>query len=505
MRDFYDPHGGTLYKRTSTRLVFPPGWREPALNVADVFMRRYRRAPDANDTIVLNKYINGAYRDIQDGSKQADYILNKSLAAYYIKHRKQAPPGEVNRLRNEAEGAKRHYVKAHSKSFWDDVGGAFDDVGKGLSHIPGVGPVVKASFDLAIGGPMHLTTDIASGKRIDKALTGHLKQTIAATKTIAPVAQSIVSMVPGIGTGVSAAIAAGLAIASGKRIDQVMLDAVKGAIPGGPIAQIAVSLGHSALTGQRIDHALLDALPIPDQAKGAVKAGLALSRAVASGGKVDKALFQAAYEALPESARGNVDAALRAGGSAVDMVVKESTHLIGDKAIRNALSTGMALGHAATLQSHGHGEHTQITPHGLAFAVRVGTNPASSLDVAHKLIQGLDSSDSVRKAAAMKTMVATRHAARLGDENAKRGLSTLLATRALHDMHRHTGTVGPLHVKPLPLDPTKAHEGIIVTLRGQQIKGKHRMVGKGTPGANEAAILVLRSGMTTRGNFLTVA
>jgi hypothetical protein len=367
---------------------------------------------------------------------------------------------------------------------------------------------------MAIGGPVHLATEIASGKRVDKALMGELQNAAADIKGVAPLAQSVVSMVPGLGTGVSAVIAGGLALASGKRIDDALFEAVKGAIPGGPLAQVALSIGHSAMTGKAIDSALLGALPIPKEAQKALASGLAIAKAAASGKRIDPAFIKTALDNLPGESRELVNSALAKGRGTVETLLGEVTKQLPDKALRQALTTGMTLGHARVLQSQGMGEHAAhhvdpATGQGfMGFAVRTSTPAQASLFVAQRLIEGLDSHDAIRKAAALRIVEGTRAIARAGNPDAERAITTLLAARTLHDMHKRSPYKFAnlaLHRKPLPLDPVKPHAGIVVTLHGKQVKGNHRIVGKGTPGANENAMLVLPSGMMVRGHFLQVS
>ena len=80
----------------------------------------------------------------------------------------------------------------------------------------------------------------------------------------------VVSFVPAVGPGISGALAAGVALANGQRIDQAMVEAVKGAIPGGPIAKAAFAMGEAAIQGKRVDDVVLSGLPIPPDAKKAI-------------------------------------------------------------------------------------------------------------------------------------------------------------------------------------------------------------------------------------------
>jgi hypothetical protein len=58
----------------------------------------------------------------------------------------------------------------------------------------------------------------------------------------APLPETWLSFVPGVGTGISAA----LALANGKRIPEAVIAAAKEAIPGGPLVRQAMDIGMKA-------------------------------------------------------------------------------------------------------------------------------------------------------------------------------------------------------------------------------------------------------------------
>src|SRR5260221_4654747 len=114
-----------------------------------------------------------------------------------------------------------------------------------------------------------------------KALAGDLKNSVifrtlsaVASKALAPAlivirsvvgpvlpyVQSVVSFVPGVGTGISAALGAAQALADGRSIDEAILAAARGAIPGGPMAQMAFDAAWGLAHGRPIDTVVLGAL-----------------------------------------------------------------------------------------------------------------------------------------------------------------------------------------------------------------------------------------------------
>ena len=171
-------------------------------------------------------------------------------------------------------------------------------VAKVTSKIPVLGAITGAVNQVALM-PIAVTQGILEGGRIDKVALSNLKQTLASVKTLGPYVQTVMSMVPGIGTGVSAAIGAGLALAEGKSITEAMLAGVKGAIPGGPAAQAAFSVAQGAIEGKPIDQIAIGALPIGDAQKKLLVQGMQAVKDIAKGKNVAHALVDNAVKSLP--------------------------------------------------------------------------------------------------------------------------------------------------------------------------------------------------------------
>ena len=54
-----------------------------------------------------------------------------------------------------------------------------------------------------------------------------------------PYVHSVISLVPGVGSGISAALGAAQALADGRPIDEAIVAGVRTAISGGPMAEMA--------------------------------------------------------------------------------------------------------------------------------------------------------------------------------------------------------------------------------------------------------------------------
>lgn len=204
--------------------------------------------------------------------------------------------------------------------FFKALGGALETVGKGA--ISGVSAVGQGAFSVAkgavntVGGavkvvgnlalsPVHLATAIASGQNVFHALGDTVKRDLQSAKDLAPYAQAVLSVVPGVGQGVNAAIAAGAAIAQGQRITDALVAGVKGMVPGGPLAQKALDTAYNLAKGQNVADAALSAarsaLP-PGPAQMAFDTGLAL----AHGKSIQEAALSQGGEALKSLAIGKV-------------------------------------------------------------------------------------------------------------------------------------------------------------------------------------------------------
>jgi hypothetical protein len=176
-------------------------------------------------------------------------------------------------------------------------------VGAALNKVPIVGKGLGGVFTLTIGAPFGVINGVVSGQRIDKVALNHLKTQIGAIREVAPYVQTVVSFVPGVGQGISGAIGASLALASGQNITSAILSGVKSALPGGPLAKAAFDVGEAAIQGRPLDQVALAAIPLPAEQKKILAAGLATAKALAHGERVDAAFFNNALKLLPADAQ----------------------------------------------------------------------------------------------------------------------------------------------------------------------------------------------------------
>jgi hypothetical protein len=179
-----------------------------------------------------------------------------------------------------------HAIRSVGKS----VGKGLGSVGKQLDKVPVVGKGLHAVYNAA-ASPLTLTADIASGQNVAKSAVKNFKTNLNAAKDIAPYAMTVVTLVPGIGSGVGAAVAAADALAKGKPISEMLISATRGALPGGPLAQSAFDVVHAAASGQNISNIALSAIPLPPEQKDALRQTIAVASDIAAGKRVDKILL----------------------------------------------------------------------------------------------------------------------------------------------------------------------------------------------------------------------
>lgn len=198
-----------------------------------------------------------------------------------------------------------------TKSVQNTVGKVTKAVGK----IPVVGGPLNAVFDAtyhASFGMVNATVAIAKGRRIDRALMDQLHVAVKDFKQVGPYAQMVIGLVPGVGQGVSAAMAAGLALANGQPIQDALKAGALGAIPGGALVQSCVKASVETIQhvakGEKLNFAnlaetaggaALGSLGLPATAKNALMAGIATTGSIVKGQPLDKALTDGAIRGLP--------------------------------------------------------------------------------------------------------------------------------------------------------------------------------------------------------------
>ena len=225
------------------------------------------------------------------------------------------------------------------------AGKVTDAVGK----IPVVGAPVHTVFSAAYHAtmaPLTNTVDAAiHGKNIGKAALDTLHAEAQSVKDVAPYAKIVASMVPGVGTGVSAALGAGLALANGQKLDKALMAGAIEALPGGAaahaIASAAAASVQAAARGEKIDPksvggALFDSLPVPPDVKQKLAEGAHAAGTIASGKTVAPPTLQETLAKLPPDVRKAYQSGLALGTATVAQAHKLTE--LDSAAVRNKLA-----------------------------------------------------------------------------------------------------------------------------------------------------------------------
>lgn len=177
------------------------------------------------------------------------------------------------------------------------VGGAFSGVAKGVASVAkGIAKPVAS----LVASPFKLTSDIVSGKNVFQSFKDTVKRDITSVKEVAPYVQAVISVIPGVGQGVNAAIAAGSALAQGQPITSAIVAGLKGALPGGPLAAQAFDTAYNVARGQNVGEAALQAL-VNNAPGGAIgKQAAQAAVAIAKGQNIQQAALTAVKSVAAE-------------------------------------------------------------------------------------------------------------------------------------------------------------------------------------------------------------
>jgi hypothetical protein len=198
-----------------------------------------------------------------------------------------------------------------SGNVFTDIVHAAGDIVHAVEKIPVVGDIVKITGE-AYTAPLRIASNIASGARLDHVALAALKDQIKTVKDAAPYAQTVVSLVPGIGTGVSAAIGAGAALAEGQSITEIGKAAIRGALPGGPLAAAGFDAAMKVASGENVLQSTLESTRnlIPE---GPGRKAFDIGLAVITGEKIQTALANGLVSIAP----GQMQEILAAGQKAL--------------------------------------------------------------------------------------------------------------------------------------------------------------------------------------------
>jgi hypothetical protein len=253
-------------------------------------------------------------------------------------------------------GPVRDIVKA--------AGGIARAVGKAaetVGRIPILGDVARAGIGAArlAWGPYAIAIDagsrLARGEDLGSALKGAVGGQIDAVRDQLKLAEMVAPFVPGVGTGVAAALGAANALASGRPITDVVLAAARSALPGGKIAGAAFDVAMNLAQGKNIGEAALGALRNQLPGGPAAQAAFDVALNLSKGKNLGEAALAAARNRIPggPAAQAAFDTAVNiAKGKNIGEAALAAARkrLPGGPAARAAFDAAVALSQAKRLQ-----------------------------------------------------------------------------------------------------------------------------------------------------------
>src|SRR5262249_43695652 len=187
----------------------------------------------------------------------------------------------VKRVANVAKDVGRVAQKA-VRTVADLSSSVADTLGK----VPLIGSGLKGLYGFTYGALIQSADNVVSGVRLDKVVSRHLESQVRNVKGVAPYVQTIISLVPGIGPGISGPNSGVLTLAKGRPCDEAFVEGVAVAGLGGVWARSAEKGGFAAAPGNPLSDIAFSALQTPPAAKDALKAGLRVASDVAQGKRV---------------------------------------------------------------------------------------------------------------------------------------------------------------------------------------------------------------------------
>lgn len=230
------------------------------------------------------------------------FSLKKLKPKFKIKIKIKGPVKWLKRAASVAGRAARAPAKLAS--------GALKQTAKIAGKVPIVGKPLGASIKM-FSVPFAAADRALAGERIDRVALNSFKDSVQATRDIAPYAAMIVAFVPGLGTGIAAGIAGGLALAEGQPLGQAVYAGVRAAIPGGALGKLVLDAGSAAARGENLMDASVQAAL--RQLPPAAQTGLKIAAKAARGGNIAKASLEEARKSLPTEAQKALDIAVAVG------------------------------------------------------------------------------------------------------------------------------------------------------------------------------------------------
>ncbi len=140
----------------------------------------------------------------------------------------------------------------------------------------------------------------------------------------------VISYVPVFGTACSFVINAAVTLAQGEGVDQALLDAVGGALPGQPLSKMAFDSVRAIAEGKPIEEVGIALLPVDDTTKKTLTTAARIIRSIADGEKITDVALTQLRNQLPPAGQKALDVAKRVangenvGAIAADLAAQEA-------------------------------------------------------------------------------------------------------------------------------------------------------------------------------------
>jgi hypothetical protein len=154
-------------------------------------------------------------------------------------------------------------------------------------------PLTRFAVDTAAG--------VARGENVLKSVKKAGLAGVADFKDNLRFAALVAPFVPGIGTGVAAALATANALASGERISDALIAGARNAIPGGALAQSAFDIAANVAKGKNLSEAALNAVRSRLPGGPLAQAAFDTSLALAKGKNLQESILAGGGRLLPKS------------------------------------------------------------------------------------------------------------------------------------------------------------------------------------------------------------
>lgn len=314
-------------------------WYRPRRDVVKEFTSHQRRIPTIAEINTLKRYVSDIKKNMA-ASDEWSFEHNNGRLDWFITYARVPNRQEDSRIAKAAEARVNQHIRRYHdthKTIGDLIGDIVHGINDDIQSVPIAGPLIHGAINLnpvtAIG---NMSARMLNGERIDHAFLDTAKEQVRAVKEVAPYVKTVMSFVPGVGTGVAAAIAAGTALAEGRSITDAVLDGLGNAVPGGSLGKTLFHAATAIVHGDKVSDVVLN--EVKNQLPANLRPVIDTAVGAAQGKNVREAVLQAIRANVPDSVK-----------KALDVGVATGVARNAQAAVVNALSQQAALAKLATL------------------------------------------------------------------------------------------------------------------------------------------------------------